>query len=149
MTGSTARVLVLDPGVTDADLAEVRSVAGEGVAGVHVIRGDGWAVLPLADGVHAFETTTLERLHSVQRLVEISAPFRLASRELFGDAVGIEVRLVEMAAIAMLPRVTFGGRARHRRHRKLPMGVGHRGEIPVARAAAARRGVQRSSMRDG
>lgn len=91
MTGSAARVLVLDPGVSDTDLAEVRSVAGDGVAGAHVTRGDGWAVLPLADGVHPEETHPLESLPSVQRLAEISAPFRLASRELFGDHVGIEV----------------------------------------------------------
>ena len=110
MTGSTARVLVLDPSVTDADLAEVRSVAGEGVTGAHVTRGDGWAVLPLADSVHAFDTTTLEGLHPVQRLVEISAPFRLASRELFGHDVGIEIPLVD-GGDRDPARVTLGGRA--------------------------------------
>ena len=110
MTGATARVLVLDPGVTDADLAEVRSVAGEGVAGARVIRGDGWVVLPLADGVHAFDATTLEGLPPVQRLVEISAPFRLASRELFGDDVGIEIPLLD-GGDRDPATVTLGGRA--------------------------------------
>jgi 3-deoxy-7-phosphoheptulonate synthase len=123
MTGSAARVLVLDPGVTDADLAEVHSVVGEGSAGARVIRGDGWAVLPLADGVHAIERSMLEGLQSVRRLVEISAPFRLASRELFGDDVGIEVPLVDGGDRGPAS-VILGGRA--------PMGV-----IASSRWAAA------------
>jgi 3-deoxy-7-phosphoheptulonate synthase len=107
---TTAQVLVLDPAISDADLARVRSVAGDVVAGGNVIRGDTWAVLPLGDGLHHVDGSTLKGLPSVRRLVEISAPYRLASRELFGEAVGIEVPFKEPGD-ADAVGATFGGRA--------------------------------------
>ncbi|MGZ8571613.1 MAG: hypothetical protein ACXWW5_05230, partial [Actinomycetota bacterium] len=92
MTGTTsARVLVLDPDISESDLAHVRSVAGDLVRGTNVTRGDDWAALPLHDAARPEGGDVLEHLPSVRALIEISAPFRLASRELFGRDVGIDV----------------------------------------------------------
>ncbi|MGZ8565475.1 MAG: hypothetical protein ACXWXS_00315 [Actinomycetota bacterium] len=91
MTGASARVLVLDPDISESDLAHVRSVAGVLVRGTNVTRGDDWAALPLHDAARPEGGDALEHLPSVRALIEISAPFRLASRELFGRDVGIDV----------------------------------------------------------
>jgi 3-deoxy-7-phosphoheptulonate synthase len=107
---ATARVLVLDPAISESDLAEVRSASGGALVGAPVTRGDNWAVYPLGEGLHHIDLDALERLPSVQRLVEISAPYRLASRQLFGDDVGIDVSFPDAGGRDRVG-TAFGGRA--------------------------------------
>lgn len=93
MKGSAAaRVLVLDPEISGSDLAHLRAMAGDRAFGT-LTRGDDWAALPLRDGAHPVASEPLERSSSVRALVEITAPFRLASRELFGTDMSIQVPL--------------------------------------------------------
>jgi 3-deoxy-7-phosphoheptulonate synthase len=106
---SPARVLVLDPAISDAEIEAVRSAAGS-LAGEHVTRGDTWAVMPLLDGQHQVDLDALIALPSVRRLAEVSAPYRLASRELFGEAVGIDVSFSTQGDLDAVG-ATFGGRS--------------------------------------
>lgn len=110
MDPSASCVALLDPGASESQLAEVVLAAGDLMPGDRVTRGDGWAAVPLGDGIRPVETDPFERLPSVLRLVQISAPYRLASRELFGGGVGIEVPLGENG-VRDAAEVTFGGRA--------------------------------------
>lgn len=102
-------VVVLEPGASEPEVAELMAVAGELLPGAQVTRGDGWAAVPLVDGARPIESD-LERLPSVRRLVQVSAPFRLASRELFGEDVGIEVPM-RGGADHGDERLVLGGRA--------------------------------------
>ena len=95
MAGSAPSVLMLDPDASDAALADVVAAAGDLLPGAVLTRGDGWAAIPLGDGVRPVDGRRFEGLPSVRRMVEVSAPYRLASRELFGDDVGIRVPLYE------------------------------------------------------
>jgi 3-deoxy-7-phosphoheptulonate synthase len=107
---SASCVALLEPGATEPEVAEVLAAAVELLPGAQVTRGDGWAAVPLGDGVRPVESDRFERLPSVRRLVQISAPFRLASRELFGEGVGIEVP-IRNGALREEERVVLGGRA--------------------------------------
>jgi 3-deoxy-7-phosphoheptulonate synthase len=84
-------VVLLDPNASDSETASVLAATGELLPGVQVTRGDGWAAVPVGDGVRPVESDTFEQMASVRGLVEVSAPYRLASRELFGDHVSIRV----------------------------------------------------------
>ena len=110
MEPSASCVAVLDPGAPESQLARVVSAAGHLMPAARVTRGDGWAAVPLGDGIRPVERDPFERLPSVLRLVQISAPYRLASRELFGEDVGIEVPL-RQNGVRSAAGVTFGGRA--------------------------------------
>jgi 3-deoxy-7-phosphoheptulonate synthase len=86
-------VLVLDPAASESDLAAVVAAAGELLPGARLTRGDRWAAVPLGDGVRSFAPEAFEGLPSVRRLVPVSAPYRLASRELFGESLAVEMAL--------------------------------------------------------
>ena len=103
-------VIVLETGASEADCAQVLAAAEDFLPGVRVTRGDGWAVVPLGDGVRPVESEPFDRFPSVRRLVQISAPYRLASRELFGRDMATEVPLRENG-VREAEAVRFGGRA--------------------------------------
>ncbi len=103
-------VIVLDPSAAESDLADVLAVAGGLLPGARVTRGDGWAAVPLGDGVRPVESEPFERLPSVRRLVQVSVPYRLASRELFDEDVAIEIAL-QRDGLAPPEIVRLGGRA--------------------------------------
>ncbi len=106
MSAPAACVLVLDPGASEAELIEVIAAAEEVLPGAHVTRGSGWAAVPVGDGVRPVDVDRFERLPSVRRLVQVSAPYRLASRELFGQGTDIDVPVSTGDGV-----VAFGGRA--------------------------------------
>ena len=95
MIGSTPSVLVLDPGASESELAAAVAAAGELLPGARITWGDAWAAVPLGDGVRPVDGDRFELLASVRRVVQVSAPYRLASREVFGEDVGIRVPLCE------------------------------------------------------
>lgn len=103
-------VAVLDPDASEWELGQVVAAAGDLMPGTRVTRGDGWAAVPLGDGIRPVERGPFERLPSVFRLVQIAAPYRLASRELFGEHVAIQVPLGEDDR-ASPSGVMLGGRA--------------------------------------
>jgi 3-deoxy-7-phosphoheptulonate synthase len=110
MDPSSSCVALLEPEATDAELAEVLAAAAEVLPGAQVTRGDGWMAVPFGDGVRPVPTERIERLARVRRLVRVSAPYRLASRELFGEEVGVDVALHANGRPAD-EAVTLGGRA--------------------------------------
>jgi 3-deoxy-7-phosphoheptulonate synthase len=102
-------VIVLDPDASESELAGVLAAAEDSLPGARVTRGDGWAAVPLGDGVREVDADRVRRLPSVRRLVQVSAPYRLASRELFGEDVAIEVPL--RGEVSEPDTVRIGGRA--------------------------------------
>lgn len=107
---SASRVLLLEPAASDADLAAVLAAAGDLPTGGRVTRGDSWAAVPLGDGVRPEEGASLEHLASVRGVVPVTAPYRLASRELFGQSVSISVPL-RGAGVPEPDVLALGGRA--------------------------------------
>jgi 3-deoxy-7-phosphoheptulonate synthase len=86
-------VVLLDPDAPEPELEAVLAATGEIMPGARVTRGDGWAAVPVGDGVRPVDGDDFDRLPSVRALVEVSVPYRLASRELFGDDVPIRVSI--------------------------------------------------------
>jgi 3-deoxy-7-phosphoheptulonate synthase len=84
-------VVLLDPDAPEPDLDAVLAATGELMPGARVTRGDGWAAVPVGDGVRPVDGDEFDRLPSVRALVEVSVPYRLASRELFGDDLPVRV----------------------------------------------------------
>lgn len=82
---ASALVLVLDPAAPPADRDRILSAAAELQPAPSIARGDGWAALTLGDGVRPLPTESLQELPGVRRVVEITAPYRLASREAFPE----------------------------------------------------------------
>jgi 3-deoxy-7-phosphoheptulonate synthase len=110
MERSAPSVLVLDPRASESDIAVAVAAAAELLPGARVTRGDAWAAVPLGDGVRSVDGDRFELLPSVRRVVQVSAPYRLASREVFGEDVAIEVPLCE-GADRHAGAAVLGGRA--------------------------------------
>ena len=110
MERSAPSVLVLDPRASESDIADAVAAAAELLPGARVTRGDAWAAVPLGDGVRSVDGDRFELLPSVRRVVQVSAPYRLASREVFGEDVAIEVPLCE-GADRHAGAAVLGGRA--------------------------------------
>ena len=110
MERSAPSVLVLDPRASESDIADAVAAAAELLPGARVTRGDAWAAVPLGDGVRSVDGDRFELLPSVRRVVKVSAPYRLASREVFGEDVAIEVPLCE-GADRHAGAAVLGGRA--------------------------------------
>lgn len=84
-------VLVLEPGATDRDLGDVAAVVDDPLREVTLTRGDSWVALALGEGLRPDDDARFERLPFVHRVVHTSAPYPLASRELFNEDVGIHI----------------------------------------------------------
>jgi 3-deoxy-7-phosphoheptulonate synthase len=74
-------VVVLEPGATDEERDAVLTLIGDLGPGSSLARGDGWSAVAIGDGVRAVDTASIENLRGVRRIVEVGAPYRLASRE--------------------------------------------------------------------
>lgn len=93
----SACVVVLEANASETDIAKVLAAAGEDLPGVHVTRGDGWVALPIGDGVRSIQVADIQTLPFVRRVVSVGTPYRLASREIFGESMPIDVRIGEEA----------------------------------------------------
>jgi 3-deoxy-7-phosphoheptulonate synthase len=94
MERSSPLVVLLDPGAPETELADVLRATGEELLpGAGITRGDGWAAVPVGDGVRPVDGARFDGLPSVRRLVDVSVPYRLASRELFGQDMPLDVHL--------------------------------------------------------
>lgn len=85
-------VLVLDPAAPDAEVTRVLAAAGELQPGASIARGDGWAALAIGDGVRPVPLERFTGLPAVREVVPVSAPYRLASREVFRQDLPVVVR---------------------------------------------------------
>src|SRR3712207_6813714 len=84
-------VIVLDKDATHTQTAMILAAADETIPGAHVVRGDDWVAIPVGDGIHPVDTERLRALTGVERIAPIAAPYRLASREVFGRDVGVRL----------------------------------------------------------
>ena len=87
------RVLLLDPGISEASFEHLRSVAGDLLLGTAVTKGDGWAAIALRDGAQLEDERSLQDLPAVRAVVEVSTPYRLAARDLLGRDMEVRVEL--------------------------------------------------------
>jgi 3-deoxy-7-phosphoheptulonate synthase len=110
VSASAPNVVLLDPEATDAEVAKVLSAGGTTLSHTQVTRGDGWAAVALGDGARSRDAGEFGQLPLVRRLVSVSSPYRLASRQLFGRDLGVQIPLWEDGA-SIGPGPTFGGRA--------------------------------------
>jgi 3-deoxy-7-phosphoheptulonate synthase len=88
---ANAWVVVLDREVAANDAKRVTGAVGELQPGVSLTRGDAWSAIAFADGRHEDQVEALRSLPGVQRVVPVSAPYRLASREVFEMDVAVHV----------------------------------------------------------
>jgi 3-deoxy-7-phosphoheptulonate synthase len=94
--GPSACVLILASSASERDRAALLAAAAALQPGTSVAEGDGWAAVAVGDGVPEEDLARLRAAPAVARVVEVDAPYRLATREIFeGDA---EVRLGPEAA---------------------------------------------------
>lgn len=86
-----AWVLVLDPVTRAEDAEAIVGAVGELQPGVSITRGDAWSAIAFADGRHEDQLEHLRGLRGVHRVVPVTAPFRLASREVFQSDVAVRI----------------------------------------------------------
>jgi 3-deoxy-7-phosphoheptulonate synthase len=91
VTEANAWVVVLDPTVRAKDAEEVAGAVGDLQPGVAITRGDAWSALAFADGRHEDRIAALRSMSGVDRVVPVTAPFRLASREVFERDVAVRI----------------------------------------------------------
>lgn len=86
-----AWVVVLDQRAGPQDAKLVAGAVGELQPGVSITHGDAWSAIAFADGRHEDEVANLRALRGVDRVVAVTAPFRLASREVFERDVAVRI----------------------------------------------------------
>ena len=89
--GADAWVVVLEPNVGPQDTKLVAGAVGDLQPGVSITQGDAWSAIAFADGRHEDQVATIRSLPGVDRVVAVSAPYRLASREVFERDVAVRV----------------------------------------------------------
>lgn len=85
---SSASVIVLAAGSSAAEREESLRAARERNPGAVMAQGDGWAAIVVGDG----GAEGFEGLPGAERVVEVTAPYRLASREVLGGDSAVRVR---------------------------------------------------------
>ncbi len=83
--GASAVVLLLRPDVTPEERQEVFLLADRLGSTVVSTEGDRWSALTIENGGQPVDSTAFQRLPGVTRSIELSTPYRLASRQLFGE----------------------------------------------------------------
>jgi 3-deoxy-7-phosphoheptulonate synthase len=120
-----AWVVVLDQTAHPHDAELVAGAVGELQPGVSITRGDAWSAIAFADGRHEDEIANLRRLRGVDRVVAVTAPFRLASREVFeGDVavrIGDEGTSFEIGGSAPVCVIAHLAEYRRSRDERLPL----------------------------
>ncbi|HEY7755226.1 MAG TPA: 3-deoxy-7-phosphoheptulonate synthase [Actinomycetota bacterium] len=91
MGEANAWVVVLGREVAASDAKRVAGAVGELQPGVALTRGDAWSAIAFADGRHEDQVEALRSLPGVERVVPVSAPYRLASREVFETDVAVHI----------------------------------------------------------
>jgi 3-deoxy-7-phosphoheptulonate synthase len=103
----SAFVVVVERAAPQRATEELVSLVTERHATACMATGDGWAAMSVGDGSRPLDVEELRSSQAVQRVVEVTAPYRLASRELFDD--GTPVRLTRVAPGGRQICVEIGG----------------------------------------
>ena len=88
---ANAWVLILEPDVPPQEAKRVIGAVGEIQPGASITRGDAWSAIVFANGRHEDQLERLRTLPGVKRVVPVSAPYRLASREVFDRDVAVGI----------------------------------------------------------
>jgi 3-deoxy-7-phosphoheptulonate synthase len=89
----TTAVLLLDS--TDTrEREDVLTIAEEMSLVSTVTDGDGWSAVRVGDGLKTIDVGRFQSLPGVRRVVQVSAPYQLASKEIFEDDREIRLRSV-------------------------------------------------------
>lgn len=91
MGGANAWVVVLEPDARPQDAKLVAGAVGDLQPGVSITQGEGWSAIAFADGRHEDQVDALRSLAGVDRVVPVTAPYRLASREVFERDVAVRI----------------------------------------------------------
>ena len=86
-----AWVLILEHEVPPQEAKRVIGAVGEIQPGASITRGDAWSAIVFADGRHEDQLERIRTLPGVKRVVPVSAPYRLASREVFDRGVAVSI----------------------------------------------------------
>jgi 3-deoxy-7-phosphoheptulonate synthase len=84
-------VVVLEPGARPQDAKLVAGAVGGLQPGTSITQGDAWSAIAFADGRHEDQVEAIRALPGVDRVVGVSAPYRLASREVFERDVAVRI----------------------------------------------------------
>lgn len=101
-------VLILDPLASGEEVDRLLTVADGLQPGASVVRGNGWATLAVGDGVRPVPLERFAGMPGFRDIIPVSAPYRLASREVFGEDLSVDIRF-EADHEAMV--FELGGRA--------------------------------------
>jgi 3-deoxy-7-phosphoheptulonate synthase len=93
-TSPSAFVIVLEPTATQQAREELGSLVNHLHATACTASGDGWTAISVGDGSRPVDVEEVRASPAVQRVVGVSAPYRLASRELFDDRRPVRLRRV-------------------------------------------------------
>ena len=91
MSDVTAWVILLDPTLRSQDVQQISGAIGSPQPGAGFTQGDEWAAIAFADGRGNDELDRLRRLPGVNGVVPVAAPYRLASREVFGRSMPVRL----------------------------------------------------------
>ncbi len=91
MGGASAWVVVLEPNARPTDVKVVAGAVGDFQPGVSITHGDAWSAIAFADGRHEDQVAAIRSLPGVERVVGVTAPYRLASREVFERDVALRI----------------------------------------------------------
>lgn len=91
MGGADAWVVVLEPDARPQDAKLVAGAVGDLQPGVSITQGDSWSAIAFADGRHEDQVAAIRSLPGVDRVVAVTAPYRLASREVFERDVAVRI----------------------------------------------------------
>jgi 3-deoxy-7-phosphoheptulonate synthase len=93
-TAPSAFVVLLEPAATRRAREELFSLVNAQHSMACVASGDGWTAISVGDGSRAVDVEELRTSPAVQSVVGVSAPYRLASRELFENRRPVRLRRV-------------------------------------------------------
>lgn len=94
-TSPSAFVIVVEPTTTEPAREELVSLVNRLHASTCIASGDGWTAISVGDGSGPVDVEELRASPAVQRVVGVSAPYRLASRELFDDRRPVRLRRIQ------------------------------------------------------
>jgi 3-deoxy-7-phosphoheptulonate synthase len=90
VTGAPTTVVVLLEAEESSEHEAVAAVAADLSIALSVARGHGWSAYRIGDGRRPIEVDRFERLPGVRRVLEVTAPYQLVSKEVFGTERAIE-----------------------------------------------------------
>lgn len=110
MVETSSPVIVLDPSASNGEVDRALALAGELRLSASMARGDAWAAMAVGNGTRPVEVERFRGLASVERIVDVKAPYRLASREIFDHDMSVRVG-AESGVDSAAPGREIGGGA--------------------------------------